>query len=93
MTYMGVSRTARHGTPGPSGSMLRLYHSQLMQRVCQLAVEVLGADGLRQRLPETFDLQWPNRYLYSQSRTIGGGTKDIQRNIIGERVLGLPKGR
>jgi alkylation response protein AidB-like acyl-CoA dehydrogenase len=93
MTYMGVSRTARHGTPGPAGSMLRLYHSQLMQRVCQLAVEVLGVEGLRERLPEPYGLQWPNRYLYSQSRTIGGGTKDIQRNIIAERVLGLPKGR
>jgi len=91
MTYMGVSRSLRAGHPGPEGSYLRLAVGELMQRICRLAMDVLGAEGLAWTNPIRHQAQWSNDYLYSFSRTISAGTKDIQRNVIGERILGLPR--
>ena len=74
--------------------MIRLRWGELYQEACRLAMEVCGVDGIA---APSFDLagdfEWTSRYLYSPSRTITSGTKDIQRNIIAERVLGLPTGR
>ena len=92
MTYRTLSGTARTGVPGPEGSMIRLFFSELVQRIDQLTMEILGPAAL-----EGFDLDgvpeagWSERYLTGLSQTIGGGTKEIQRNIVGERVLGLPR--
>jgi alkylation response protein AidB-like acyl-CoA dehydrogenase len=91
MTYMGMSRALRDGRPGPEGSYLRLAVGELMQRATRLAMDLLGPDSLLWTEPRRFSGQWTNDYLWSPSRTISGGTKDIQRNIIGERVLGLPR--
>jgi alkylation response protein AidB-like acyl-CoA dehydrogenase len=91
MTYMGMSRAMRSGPPGPEGSYLRLVVGELMQRTTRLAMDLLGADSLLWTEPRRFSGRWTNDYLWSPSRTISGGTKDIQRNIIGERVLGLPR--
>lgn len=91
MTYLGVSRVMGQGQPGPEGSYLRLSVAELMQRVTRLAMDIGGAEALRWTEPARFRRNWSNDYLWSFSRTISAGTKDIQRNIIGERVLGLPR--
>jgi alkylation response protein AidB-like acyl-CoA dehydrogenase len=88
MTLASVSRNARQELPGPEGSMVRLYFALLVQRVGALAMDMLGAPAL------AYDPQphaWSHQYFYEFAQTIGGGTSEIQRNIIGERVLGLPK--
>lgn len=89
MTYLNVSRNLAREEPGPEGSMLKLAWSELGKRVHRLALDVLGAAGLARREP--FSRFWVERYLVSFSYSIGGGTSEIQRNIIGERVLGLPR--
>jgi len=90
MTIAGISRNARTDVPGPEGSMIRLFHGELHQRVYQLALDVIGHDALR-LTPVDGDGVWTGPYLQSFAYTIGGGTTDIQRNIVGERVLGLPR--
>ena len=91
MTYLVASRTARAVQPGPDASFLRLSVGELMQQISQLAMDLLGVDGLNWTEPARHADHWSNDYLYSFSRTISAGTKDIQRNIIGERLLGLPR--
>jgi alkylation response protein AidB-like acyl-CoA dehydrogenase len=91
MTYLGVSRNERRGQPGAEGSFLRLAVGELMQRISQAAMDLFGIDGLEMTDPIRHRFHWSNDYLYSASRTISAGTKDIQRNIIGERLLGLPR--
>jgi alkylation response protein AidB-like acyl-CoA dehydrogenase len=90
MTYQGISQNERRGAPGPEGSMLRLYHGLLAQRLGRISMEVIGSAALELTDPEE---GWTGPYLYSFSRTIGGGTAEIQRNIIAERFLGLPRSR
>jgi alkylation response protein AidB-like acyl-CoA dehydrogenase len=88
MTYQGISQNERRGAPGPEASMLRLYHGLLAQRLGRISMEVIGTASLELSDPEE---GWTGPYLYSFSRTIGGGTAEIQRNIIAERFLGLPR--
>jgi alkylation response protein AidB-like acyl-CoA dehydrogenase len=89
ITYLGVSRNRRQPQPGPEGSMLKLLFSEVEQRVYRLAMDILdpvdasGDDGDGRR--------WHADYLQAFSTPIAGGTSEIQRNIIGERVLGLPR--
>lgn len=90
MTYQGISLNEHRGAPGAEGSMLRLYHGLLAQRLGRISLEVIGSESLELSDPEE---EWTGPYLYSFSRTIGGGTSEIQRNIIAERVLGLPRSR
>ena len=90
MTITGISRTARTGVPGPEGSMVRCFHGELHQRVYQLALDIIGPEALR-LTPVDGEGTWTGPYLQSFAYTIGGGTTDIQRNIVGERVLGLPR--
>lgn len=90
MTLAGVSRNERVGKPGPEGSMIRLYLAEISQRMHALAMDVLGQDAMVLAPDMT---GWGRPYLHSFAQTIGGGTAEIQCNIIGERVLGLPKGR
>lgn len=87
MTYMTVSRSQRETVPGPEASMIKLYHSELHQRVYRCALEMLGPEGLER------SQNWTKPYLVSFYYTIAAGTSEVQRNIIGERLLGLPKGR
>ncbi|MFN8026865.1 MAG: acyl-CoA dehydrogenase family protein [Acidimicrobiia bacterium] len=89
MTYLGVSRNLDRAEPGPEGSMLKLYWSDLSKRVARLALDVIGANTLTRSDP--VDGRWLRNFLTSFSHSIGGGTSEIQRNIIGERVLGLPR--
>jgi alkylation response protein AidB-like acyl-CoA dehydrogenase len=92
MTYRSLSVAARTGMPGAEASMIRLFFSELIQRIDALAMEILGPAALGGfRADGAPTGEWVERYLTGLSQTIGGGTKEIQRNIIGERVLGLPR--
>ena len=90
MTLMGVSRALNSPVPGPEGSLLKIFLGDLEKRFRRLAMEILGPESLV--MNETSS-GWPNSYLRSYASTIGGGTSEIQRNIVGERLLGLPKHR
>jgi alkylation response protein AidB-like acyl-CoA dehydrogenase len=89
ITYLGVSRNARQPLPGPEGSIVKLFYAELSQRVYALALDLLGPDALRTDLGLATD--WHHDYLEAYSYSIGGGTSEIMRNIIGERLLGLPR--
>jgi alkylation response protein AidB-like acyl-CoA dehydrogenase len=89
MTYAGICRNLRADTPGPEGSMLKLYWADIAQRVARLAMDILGPDGVRAN--GDAPAGWSANYLRSFAASIGGGTSEIQRNIIGDRVLGLPR--
>ncbi|KOT49743.1 MULTISPECIES: acyl-CoA dehydrogenase family protein [Streptomyces] len=79
---------AAGGVPGAGGSVFKLRYSQARQELYDAAAEVLGAPGALDA-----DQEWTAARLSSLSYTIAAGTSQIQRNIIAERILGLPKGR
>jgi alkylation response protein AidB-like acyl-CoA dehydrogenase len=90
MTYLGASRGQRQTVPGPEGTYIALMLAELKQDILRLAMEILGPGGLvRPDRMRTED--WVHTYLYNFSATMGGGTSEIRRNIIGERILGLPR--
>ncbi len=88
-----ITRQLRGEPPGPEGSILKLFGSELGVRVADFAGELLGAHVLVNRpsgaVPD--GPRWYNRVISARQYTIAGGTSEIQRNIIGERVLGLSK--
>jgi alkylation response protein AidB-like acyl-CoA dehydrogenase len=86
MTYMVMSR-AEAGIQDSKSSLMRAMVGETQQRARRLALDILGPYGLEN--PE--DNDWVYFYLRSFSITIAAGTSQIQRNIIGERVLGLPR--
>ena len=85
----------RHGKPGPESSLVKLFWSEMSQRLHDIAMEVLGTHGqLMKGDPRAVSTgRWQRSYLYYRSATIFAGTSEIQRNIIAERVLGLPRSR
>ena len=87
------SRINETGVPGPEGSIQKIFWSELNQRFQQVAMEVLGPYGqLAHGAEDAFDEgQWAYQYLRSRGNTIEAGTSEIQRNIVGHFVLGLPK--
>jgi alkylation response protein AidB-like acyl-CoA dehydrogenase len=88
LTVASVSRGMREAVPGAEGNIVALYFGELSRRVHGAALDLLGSDALVRR--EGHDL--PLHYLESFKWAIGGGTSEIRRNAIGERVLGLPRG-
>jgi alkylation response protein AidB-like acyl-CoA dehydrogenase len=90
MTYLSVSRGLVQEVPGPEGNVIALYYAELSKKVYALAVELLGAEGLEKR---TTERDWLTEYLDAFKNTIAGGSSQIRRNVIGERLLGLPRGR
>jgi alkylation response protein AidB-like acyl-CoA dehydrogenase len=90
LTYVSISRNATREMPGPEGSMLKLHHGELAQRVARLGVEILGTRSIA-LVDDEDETRWVDKHLVSYAETIAGGTSEIQRNIIGERVLGLPR--
>jgi alkylation response protein AidB-like acyl-CoA dehydrogenase len=89
-----VTRQLRGEPPGPEGSILKLFGSELGVRIADAVGELLGPHALLNRASETLPdgPRWYNRVISARQYTIAGGTSEIQRNITGERVLGLPKG-
>lgn len=83
-----LSRRSRGAVPGPEGSILKLLYSETEQRMSRAAMEILGPYGqLTQGEQDLFSYT----YLRSRGRTLEGGSSEILRNTIAERVLGLPK--
>jgi len=90
MTYRNISEVERRGQPGPEASMIRLVGAELGQRIERLSVELVGEE----MLDFTYgDHGWVQEYLRGYAATIAGGSAQIQRDIIGERILGLPRSR
>ena len=90
LTYLNISRNVRSPQPGPEGSMLKVEDARLLQEVCRLAIDILGPRAL-ELVEEEAETYWVERQLLAYSSSIGGGTSEIQKNIIAERVLGLPR--
>jgi len=88
-----LTRLERGEEPGPEGSALKLYWSEMSKRFHEVAMEVLGeASPLWRGADENpGDGTWQRSWLYYQASSIFAGTNEIQRNVIGERVLGLPR--
>ncbi len=92
-TYRSISGVVRTGRPGPEGSMLKLLWSELEQRLMDAAAWLSGAHAqLDEHAPHAHDGgRWQYAYLWSRAATIYAGTSEVQRNIISQRVLGLPR--
>ncbi len=93
MGYRGLSKIMA-GKPAPEHSVLKLYGSETLQKLLLTAAEVQGHEALDLSVPGPKmwrDGAWVIQYLRSFSGTIPAGTSEIQRNIIAERVLGLPR--
>ena len=92
---MCVAEAERTGVPSPLGSAVKLRYSELYQEITELALRVIGrpvigasadAEGARRS-------QIVRDYLWSFQTTIAAGTSQIQRNLIAQRILGMPRGR
>jgi alkylation response protein AidB-like acyl-CoA dehydrogenase len=92
--YRALSSQIRGHVPGPESSFGKLFGTELNLRIAMFADEVLGPYAqLEHGSPAAVqDGLWVYRLFFSRAMVIGGGTNEIQRNIIGERVLRLPKG-
>jgi alkylation response protein AidB-like acyl-CoA dehydrogenase len=86
--YRALTAMKRNGIPGPEGSILKLMWSELNQRMAETAIDVAGASG---QVGETSG--WKYQFLRSRANTIEAGTSEVLRNILAERVLGLPRSR
>ena len=82
--YRALTTLMKTGIPGPEGSGAKLRWSEANQRVTKLAMEILGGED---------DGYWSHQQLRSRGNTIEAGTSEILRNIVAERVLGLPRSR
>jgi alkylation response protein AidB-like acyl-CoA dehydrogenase len=81
------------GVPGPEGSGLKLQWSESNQRIAKLALELLGSDAPLGPANAPYGGYWQHAQLRSRGNTIEAGTSEILRNILAERVLGLPRSR
>lgn len=89
MTALSISRNMREAVPGPEGNLVALQFGELTRRVHLFALRLLGPQGLER---ESDYGEWPLDYLECFKWAIGGGTTEIRRNAIAERLLGLPRG-
>ena len=85
LAWKGLTDVERYGQPGPEGSLVKWLWSDTNQRLTQLAVDVIGADAL------TVGESWSYELLRARGNTIEGGTTEVLKNIVAERVLGLPR--
>jgi alkylation response protein AidB-like acyl-CoA dehydrogenase len=94
LAYKQVAATMRTGEPGPEGSYLKLVWSETDQRMKDVAIEMEGPSAaLARGAPHAPDGgRWEYEYLWSRAASIYAGTSEVQRNVIAQRVLGLPRG-
>ena len=86
--YRAVTAVKRTGIPGPEGSILKLMWSELNQRMTETAMDMGGAAS------QVGDADgWKYQFLRARANTIEAGTSEVLRNILAERVLGLPRSR
>ena len=90
MSYASISRAQRNFVPGSEGTIIGTFNSEMLQRIFRMANDLLGPEALDF---DGSDEHWVYEYQRSIMTTIGGGTSEIRRNIIGERLLGLPRDR
>ena len=85
--YRGLTATMKRGAPGPEGSLPKWQWSDINQALTELAMDVRGPEA------PVKDDKWTYRFLRARANSIEGGTTEILKNIIAERVLGLPRMR
>jgi alkylation response protein AidB-like acyl-CoA dehydrogenase len=85
LAWKGLTDVERYGQPGPEGSLVKWLWSETNQQLTQLAADVVGPDAL------TADTAWSYELLRARGNSIEGGTTEILKNIVAERVLGLPR--
>jgi alkylation response protein AidB-like acyl-CoA dehydrogenase len=98
LTNMRASQTRAKGTPGPEGSVGKLAMAGLNQRIMSFVMDLMGPESMlypagytKDRPRNAMDLSNPQKaFLRVQANSIEGGTTNIMKNILGERVLGLP---
>ena len=100
LTNVRAGQNRRAGNPGPEGSIAKLKFAEVNMAIYELCVDLLGADAMvgyeyGMRRAEQLGLTGPagssrKMFLRARANSIEGGTSEIQRNILGERVLGLP---
>ncbi|MGE0870665.1 MAG: acyl-CoA dehydrogenase family protein [Kofleriaceae bacterium] len=90
--YRHLPAWAENRNPGPESSVIKVMWSEAHQRLLALALDVLGP-AAQQRLDRGAIAGgfWPNMYLFARAETIYAGTSEVQRNVIAQRMLGLPK--
>jgi alkylation response protein AidB-like acyl-CoA dehydrogenase len=88
-----LTRLERGEAPGPEGSTLKLYWSEMSKRLHETVMAVLGPSAPLWQGAEDNpgDGAWQRSWLYYQASSIFAGTNEIQRTLVGERVLGLPR--
>ncbi len=99
LTNLRAAAVRRVGTPGPEGSVAKLAYAEENKRTYELCIDLLGADGMLYSSdypkirPAGVSLGTPDihkAFLRVRANSIEGGTSEVMRNILGERVLGLP---
>ena len=91
LTNQRAAARRKAGSGGAEGSVTKLFHSQHIQRMQILACDLEGPAIQAWEEGDRYRKNTVWAFLWSRSRTIAGGTSEVQRNILGERVLGLPK--
>jgi alkylation response protein AidB-like acyl-CoA dehydrogenase len=86
--YRAVTNMMKTGIPGPEGSLMKLFFSELNQRMQETVIDSMGPAGM-----VTAGDGWQYGFLRSRGNTIEAGTSEVLRNILAERVLGLPRSR
>jgi alkylation response protein AidB-like acyl-CoA dehydrogenase len=98
LSNLRAAEGRRKGAPGPVGSVAKISFAEINQRISSRCVQLLGMEGtlyasydLRDWSSESFEERpHTNAFLRCQANSIEGGTSNILRNVVGERVLGLP---
>ena len=85
LAWKGLTDIERYGQPGPEGSLVKWLWSDTNQRLTSLAAEIVGPEAL------TNGTSWSYELLRARGNTIEGGTTEVLKNIVAERVLGLPR--
>jgi alkylation response protein AidB-like acyl-CoA dehydrogenase len=85
LAWKGLTDTERYGQPGPEGSLVKWLWSDTNQRVTQLAADIVGPQAL------TGGTSWSYELMRARGNSIEGGTTEVLKNIVAERVLGLPR--
>jgi len=98
LTNIRANQSLTAGNPGPEGSTGKLVYAELNKKIYHLATELMGPEGMgydsyeliQPESPEDVSTDIRRRFLRVRANSIEGGTSEIMKNIIGERVLGLP---
>ncbi|MGH9086072.1 MAG: acyl-CoA dehydrogenase family protein, partial [Acidimicrobiales bacterium] len=91
LLYRVRTAAAKGVAPGPEASVLKLVNSHQVEHVGSTVMSVLGAEGMLWHGDAPDGGFWQDVFLFQWSSRIGGGTENIQRNILAERILGLPR--